>query len=48
MKQPIGGYIAPFSRITVLQSKLGFALITFLLQLFNYVKREITQRHLGK
>jgi hypothetical protein len=29
MKQPIGGYIAPFSRITVIQSQLGFALTPY-------------------
>jgi hypothetical protein len=29
MKQPIGGCIAPFSRITVIQSQLGFALTPY-------------------
>jgi hypothetical protein len=29
MKQPIGGYITQFSRITVIQSQLGFALTPY-------------------
>jgi hypothetical protein len=29
MKQPIGGYTAPFSRIIVIQSQLGFVLTPY-------------------